>query len=123
MSFKLKMAIIKKHCVISALIFLTISGVCLMSNFISWDETELEKSLISLPLGIGFILQLPFFKLLSPWPKNLSYFSEIKSFLIVLPLITGFFYAMTYHALTFSYFKITSLIQSKKTVQKHTFRT
>lgn len=46
--------------IISTVIFVVVTSLVLATNGIPWDETPLEQSILALPLGLGFLLELPF---------------------------------------------------------------
>lgn len=49
-----------KKIIISIVIFVVVTSLVFATNVIPWDETPLEQSIAALPLGLGFLLELPF---------------------------------------------------------------
>lgn len=49
-----------KKITISIVVFVVVTSLVLATNIIPWDETPLEQSIAALPLGLGFLLELPF---------------------------------------------------------------
>jgi hypothetical protein len=51
----------KKITIVTLAIFVMVVVLASAANVVRWDETPLEQSAAAIPLGLGFLLELPFF--------------------------------------------------------------
>lgn len=88
----------KKHLNISIIVFILISALGLAANFIRWDETPLEQSIYAIPLFIGFMLEMPFLRIMGLLISD-TQTEPINYTLIwsIIPFVTGMFYAAFYY--------------------------
>ncbi len=91
----------KKNLIITIIIFSVVTTLSLASNVIRWDETPLEQTAWSIPLGIGFLLQAPIMAISIPLisPSSDTNFNpefyQLMSY--VFPFITGLSYSLVYY--------------------------
>lgn len=103
----------KKHIIIAKIIFCLITALSLASNFIPWDETPLEQTIYALPLGIGFLIQLPFFSIIATWFGGSTASANYELLWTIIPFIAGILYASIYFLIVLSLKKL-GVLQSQK---------
>lgn len=86
----------KKHYIITSVIFIVVVGLALASNFIHWDETPLEQTLFAYPLAFGMLLQAPSLPLGLIWMLMPGDYENFIFPLVINPLISGVFYVWAY---------------------------
>lgn len=91
----------KKHLIISLVLFAVITSLSLIANFIRWDETPLRQTVYAFPLlVIVALFQIPFYWFISFWIGGASSINyELLS--RIMPFGTGFFYAASYYFIVF----------------------
>ena len=88
----------KKVRIITLAIFVVVFALVLATNLIHWDETPLEQSIAALPLGLGFLLELPFMLLAAMLTGNgsgngLISYDWHPTMMQVMPFLAGAFYS------------------------------
>ena len=105
----------KKQAIISFGFFVFISGLCLLSNFIQWDETALEQTIYVLPLAGGMLLQVPFLSLLGLFANALKLDMNYELIWIITPLVAGAFYTALFYSVQSFCYRSKSKVLSMRT--------
>ncbi len=100
----------KKTTIITLAIFVVVTILGLATNFIHWDETPLEQSIAALPLGIGLMLEVPFFTLMGMWIDNTTGYVPYQTFWTVIPFVAGAFYSGLFYFIV----RVTGVISKQR---------
>ena len=103
----------KKIRIITLVIFIAVFALVLATNMIHWDETPLEQSIAALPLGLGFLLELPFLILGAVLTGNgsgdgLFSYDWQPVTIQAMPLVAGAFYSGLFYLVATRIVKRTS---------------
>ena len=89
----------KKHLIVAFILFVIIAAFGLATNFIRWDETPLEQTIYAFPLGIGLMLEVPFFAIMGAIIGDRTTYVNYSLFWTIIPFIAGLFYAGIYYGI------------------------
>jgi hypothetical protein len=88
----------KKHFITASILFLCITFLAVISNyFLRYENTAFEQNIFFILFRIGFFLEFPFLKIITPLAQDDStyrYFEQIRTFI---PIIAGAFYSILYY--------------------------